>query len=346
MNPVRLGIIGLGYITRRAHLPPLAQMVESGKVILQAFCDVDEDGVVEVGKEWGAQAVYTDHHEMFDREDLDAVYVCLPPTAHTDAELIAAEKGIALFVEKPQTLDMAQAVSFNEAIDRAGIVSQVGFMSRYYPSAECMVDLIKGQTLRHAQAQLWYSGRHIRYWTSRMALCGGSFVENTIHTIDLLRFFLGDIETVSAFYFYREEGEGPEPINMPHVYNVNYRFKNGVVANALISRVLTNVSISRREVTVVADDAFLQWSADKVVHNGEDVKVWDERPDPFALQAQAFVDAVQKGDPTLMRSPYGKALNSLAAVLGANVSAERGGEPVLLEDMISGRVIWSPGEDV
>jgi predicted dehydrogenase len=346
VTPVRVAMIGLGHITQNAHLPPLAKLVEDGKVVLRAFCDVNEETVAVQAKEWGAQSVYTDHRAMFDGEDLDAVYVCLPPTLHTDAELIAAEKGIAVFVEKPQSLNMAQAVEFSEAIDQAGIVSQVGFMSRYYPSAECVVEMLEERTPRHAQVQLFYSGRHIRYWTSRMALCGGSFVENTIHMVDLLRFFLGDIESVSAFYFERAEGEGPEPIDMPHVYNVNYRFKSGAVANATASRVLTHVSHSRREVTVVADDALFEWSTQKVTLNGEDVAVWDERPNPFAAQAQAFVDAVRKGDRTLMRSPYGEALNSLAAVLGANASAERNGEPILLDDFIAERATWVPGEDI
>ena len=346
MKPVRMGMIGLGHIPQNAHLPALSQLVEKGEVVLQAFCDVDRGVVSEQAKVWGANSVYTDHREMFDKEDLDGVYVCLPPTLHTDAELIAAEKEIALFVEKPQSLDIAQAVAFSETIDRADIVSQVGFMSRYYPSAEYLKAMLETRISRHAQVQLFYGGRHIRYWTSRMALCGGSYVENTIHMIDLLRFFLGDIEAVSAVYFYRSEGEGPEPINLPYVYNVNYRFKSGVVANATTSRVLTNVNYSRREVAVVADDALFEWSAQNVVLNGEEVAAWDDRPNAFALQTEAFVDAIRKGDRTAMLSSYGDALNSLAAVLGANASAERGGELVLLEDMIAGRVMWSPGEDI
>jgi len=109
---------------------------------------------------------------------------------------------------------------------------------------------------------------------------------------------------------------------------------------------LTDVNYSRREVTVVADDALFEWTAQNVVLNGEEVAAWDSRPNAFAFQAEAFVDAIRKGDRTAMRSSYGDALNSLAAVLGANASAERGGELVLLEDMIAGRVTWSPGEDI
>lgn len=338
MKPVRLGFIGLGYITTRSHLPALAPLVEAGEVTLQAFCDINEDTVKTQAATFGAQATYTDHHEMLDKEAFDAIYLCIPPTLHTDEILIAADKGFAIFVEKPQTLDIAQAVRFESAIQEAGIVSQVGFMSRYYPSAEEVRRRLQERTLRHALVQRLYSGNPIRYWTSRFELCGGSFVENTIHTVDLLRYFLGAIESVSAFYVDRKPGEGPEPMDMPHVYNVNYRFTSGVTANVSVSRVLTNVSISRQQVMLVSDDSLIEWSGQKVVENGETIWETTESVNPFALQAQAFVKAVRSSDASMMRSSYAASMNSLAAVLGANASAVRGGELVLLEDFTAGRI--------
>ncbi len=338
MNAARLGFIGLGHITVNAHLPPLAELVERGLVVFQAFCDMDEETAARQARAFGANAVYTDHHEMFEKEALDGVYICIPPTLHTDAELIAAEKGIAVLVEKPQTLDIAQAVRFSEAIRKSGVPSQVGFMSRYYATAEFLRDKIAERRARHALVQLLYSGRHIRYWTSRFELCGGSFVENTIHMVDLLRFFLGDIAAVSAFYFYREPGEGPEPINLPHVYDVNYRFDGGGVASVTTSRVLTNVNASKREVLVVCDDSLLEWSAERVVENGETVFKAPARDNAFANQARAFVDAIRSGDASGLRNGYTQALNSLAAVLGANASAAEGGAPIRLDDFVSGAV--------
>ncbi|MSS71921.1 MAG: Gfo/Idh/MocA family oxidoreductase [Candidatus Latescibacteria bacterium] len=342
MKPVRLGFIGLGHISTHAHLPGLAPLVEAGEVVLQAFCDVSEENVKKQAEVFKPGAVYTHPHAMLEQEDLDAVYVCIPPTLHTDEILIAAGKGMAVFVEKPQSLDMAQAVRFDAAIRKAGVVSQVGFMSRYYPSAEKAHDLLKERTARHAQVQLFYSGKPVRYWTSRYELCGGSFVENTIHTVDLLRYFLGDITHVSAFYVARKPGEGPEPMNLPHVYNVNYRFAGGATANCTTSRVLTNVKASRREVLVVSDDSLIEWSGQRVVENGEPVYDVAERVNPFALQARAFVEAVRAGDPGRMRSSYENGMNSLASVLGANASAERGGQVVALEDFIAGKVSWTP----
>jgi myo-inositol 2-dehydrogenase/D-chiro-inositol 1-dehydrogenase len=338
MKAIRLGFTGMGHIPVHAHLPGLAPLVESGDVVLQAFCDLNVEAAQEQAKAFGAKAVYGSHAEMLEKEALDAVYICLPPTLHKDEITSAIDKGIHVFVEKPVSLDMGQAVRFSQAIEKAGVVSQVGFMSRYYPSAEIVKELLEKRQPRHAQILKFYSGKHIRYWTSRYELCGGSFVENTIHTVDLLRYFLGDIAKVSAFYFERQPGEGPEPINMPHVYGVNYCFASGVVGNATTSRVLTNVKTSRSEVLIISDDSLIEWSTDEVVENGE--SVWKAADgayrSAFGLQAKAFIEAVRAEDPQRMRSPYGPSLNSLAATLGANASAADGGRVIDLQDFASG----------
>ncbi len=338
MKSIRLGFTGMGYIPVNAHLPVLAPLVESGEVVLQAFCDINLESAQEQAKAFGAKAAYGSHAEMLEKEELDAVFICLPPTLHNDEIFAAVDKGIHVFVEKPVSLDMGQAVAFAQAIERAGVVSQVGFMSRYYPSAEVVKQLLEERRPRHAQILKFYSGQHIRYWTSRYELCGGSFVENTIHSVDLLRYFLGDIAQVSAFYFERQSGEGPEPINMPHVYGVNYRFASGVVGNATTSRVLTNVAASRNELLIISDDSLIEWTTDEVLENGE--RVWKEEGQAprsaFAHQAKAFVEAVRAADPQRMRSPYGPSLNSLAATLGANASAEEGGRVIDLQDFAGG----------
>ena len=345
MEAVRLGFIGLGYITVNAHLPPLAEMAGKGLVVLQAFCDADEETAAGQARAFGANAVYSDHREMFEKEDLDGVYICIPPTLHTDAELIAAEKGIPVLVEKPQTLDIAQAVRFSEAIRKSGVPSQVGFMSRYYATAAFIRDRISDRTPRHALVQLLYSGAHIRYWTSRFESCAADRSSKTRSTWWICS---GSSSATSRrsrrFTHYRKPGEGPEPINLPHVYDVNYRFQSGVVASVTTSRVLTNVNASRREVLVVCDDSLLEWSAERVVENGETIFELPDRDNPFAGQARAFVDAIRSGDASGLRNGYGQALNSLAAVLGANASASAGGALIRLDDFVSGAAAGPGGQ--
>jgi predicted dehydrogenase len=345
-SSVRVGLIGTGNILRRAHLPTLVELSQAGHVVLAAFCDANPEAARAAAQGLPAAAICADHREMLAKERLDAIYLCIPPTLHTDVELIAAQQGIALLVEKPQSLRMAQAVAYNRAIQTGGILSQVGFNYRYYPSADVVRDLLARRVARHAAVQLMMHAPYSRYWTGRYELCGGTFVENTIHTVDLLRFFLGDIEAVSAFYVWRKPGAEPDWVNLPHVYNVNYRFSNGVTCNVTLARDLVGTDVTRHEVLLLTDGAPIAWSPERVLEDGK--VVWEANPPPagyaaHAAESLAFIEGVRTGNAELLRSPYGDALNSLAAVLGANISAERGGELVRLDDVVAGRVIWVPG---
>lgn len=50
MKAIRLGFTGMGHIPVHAHLPGLAPLVESGEVVLQAFCDLNVEAAQEQAK--------------------------------------------------------------------------------------------------------------------------------------------------------------------------------------------------------------------------------------------------------------------------------------------------------
>ena len=74
MDKIKVGFIGTGGIAG-AHMGNLAQFDD---VEFAAMCDISEDRATSRTQEYGGTA-YTDYKEMFDREDLDAVYICTPP---------------------------------------------------------------------------------------------------------------------------------------------------------------------------------------------------------------------------------------------------------------------------
>ena len=78
------------------------------------------------------------------------------------------------------------------------------------------------------------------------------------------------------------------------------------------------------------------------MENGD--TIWEATPGeemtPSARQARSFIEAVRAADPQAVRSPYVASHNTLAAVLGANISAERDGESIALQDVVVGRVRW------
>ena len=116
-QPVKVGFVGTGGIAN-GHLRNLAEMKN---VHIAALCDVDEARVNAAVETYGGQP-YTDYREMFDGADLDAVYFCLPPFAHSDAEIVAAERGLHLFVQKPVVLELETGIRILEAVKQSGVI--------------------------------------------------------------------------------------------------------------------------------------------------------------------------------------------------------------------------------
>ncbi len=82
---VRIGFIGTGGIAQR-HLQTLSKNSDAQLV---AYCDLDVERAQKAAKEYGGNA-YRDYEKMLDREELDALVICIPPFAHGDIELAAA----------------------------------------------------------------------------------------------------------------------------------------------------------------------------------------------------------------------------------------------------------------
>src|SRR5262245_24375166 len=102
---VRLGFVGVGGVARGGHLAHLCKWPD---VQLASFSEVNPEAAEKAAQEFGGKA-YPTTRAMLDGEPLDAVYVCVPPFAHTDQELQIAERKLGLFVEKPLATTLEKA---------------------------------------------------------------------------------------------------------------------------------------------------------------------------------------------------------------------------------------------
>ena len=129
-RPVRVAVYGTGRFAQATHLPNLSRI---DGVEIAALCDINEDALREAAAQFGVSRTYTDAHEMLEAENPDALWSIVPAFARTDVEIAAAERGIQLFSEKPQAMDMALAKRIDAAVRKGGVISTVGFRERYRP---------------------------------------------------------------------------------------------------------------------------------------------------------------------------------------------------------------------
>jgi len=322
---VRIGFVGAGGIAR-AHIQHLDEVPEAQVV---AVCDVDEGRAKTVAEPLGA-AVYTEGAKLIDAENLDALYVCVPPHAHGDLEVRAARKGLHLFVEKPVNLYLDQALKAWEAIKAAGVLSQGGYVLRYLPGSSQLKAFLADKEVSTAHVFRWGGLPGVPWWR-RYNESGGQLVEMTTHQVDLLRWVMGEVEAVAAFYSFNRLFKDRPDVTVPDSQAVLLRFASG--ASATINTACAIGNAYQGGLDIAIKDAKVRWNGEGIAAEPEGVYPLPPPSETLSIDA-SFVRAVATGDRSLLYSPYDDALKSAAVTLAANLSAEDGGRLVQMTELI------------
>jgi myo-inositol 2-dehydrogenase / D-chiro-inositol 1-dehydrogenase len=314
---IKLGFIGTGNISRR-HFSALEKLKNQAEVV--AVCDLIEDRAAAAAEPVGAHA-YTSPHEMFSREKLDGVYICVPPDAHVDQELICAEKGIHFFVEKPLPLDIKKAEQIAKAVRESGIVAAVGYQWRHFSQTQYLRAQLESDRVGMALGYFLNLLPGSPWWRIK-SRSGGQVVEQAIHIFDTARYLLGEVDQVYASYGLR--GLQDEPgFEQEDVYTVNLRFASGAVGNFQTTCMLHrrwNVGLD----VICHKRAYRLHEKELEIDDADGVRTVAIENDPGFDENATFLRAISGGDRSGVLSDYEDALKTQRLVLAANHSAEIG----------------------
>ena len=375
MSSPRIGLLGLGQRGLQ-HLKALWQLQAEGACQVVALGDKFAENLAQAkiqsyvpnfaSQGAGESPIFTttNFQALLD-QDIDALYICLPPNVHDGEVIAAAQAGIHLFVEKPMSLSLDEALDMARAIKDAGILSCVGFQQRFESRHEAVEQYLRdkeavmatytmhapfeGHSVKHTHTEK-EGGPTNRVWTANKAWSGMTVVEGGIHPLDLWRYWFGDVVWVQATYNHRTGDAISDGWDNPYAYSALFGFENGAVGNMRLSRL--------RKVFNTYTEHQVLWTEGRVAIEGNEVVEYAyrdayppaEQPsldevrrtlelpapkDSTVEIARAFVTAVAQNDPAPIRSSFSDAMNSLAAVIGANVSDERNGERVILADLLA-----------
>ena len=194
---LRVGILGAGFM---AHTHG-RRLLDLGGIEIAGVSDVSSDAARALLEDLRVEApVFLDFEKMIRESKCDAVYVCLPPFAHNGQVELAAAAGKHLFVEKPVALTLARAESMRAAIERAGVISQVGYHFRFKKSVAKMRGLLaSGEAGRPTlfDGRFWCNMEGKPWWRDA-ARSGGQLFEQATHLYDLAVQFMGEPDRVSG----------------------------------------------------------------------------------------------------------------------------------------------------
>ncbi len=197
---IQAGVIGCGGISA-THLRALMG-IEGVRVA--AFCDTARDRAERRAAEYGGGDVYEDYRDVLARDDIDAVHVLTPHHLHGEMCLAALARGKYTLCEKPMAirLDEARAMRAADTDHRLGVI----FQNRYNASATAAKKLLDsgemGKIIAARATVAWlrdaayYAGAD---WRGKWATeGGGSLINQSIHTVDLLYYLCGPFARVKG----------------------------------------------------------------------------------------------------------------------------------------------------
>ena len=148
----------------------------------------------------------TDYHTLINRDDVDIVDICVPNALHEEIILATAKAGKHIFCEKPLALSVEQSQRIVEAVEKAGVKSQLNFNFRFYPAitrARQMIDqgfLGRVYSFRGCFYRSSYidPNKPLSWRLSKDVAGGGASFDLGSHILDLVYFLLGDYSSVLA----------------------------------------------------------------------------------------------------------------------------------------------------
>ncbi|MAG34677.1 MAG: hypothetical protein CL878_00285, partial [Dehalococcoidia bacterium] len=313
-RPVRLGFVGTGGRT----VAELVELVHIPSARISALCDIDESRCTwaveqllerqpdapgtDVVREQAPQT-FTDVRDMLAAVDLDAVYISLPPFAHGDIDHAILDAGKAVFVEKPVAVTGSVGREIAAHIEELGVVSSVGYQSRYSSAVQKARAALEGVPLGLVIA-VRIGGLPGGAWWRVQDRSGGMLIEQHTHGVDLMRLFAGEAEHVYASANTVLLRDVPD-VDIADVNAATVRFRSGavgVIANSCALEPGQERPSSMADWTVslqiVGRGAVAEIGPrrSQVMFAGEVARQYSAEQDPNRLMNEAFVHAVQTGD--------------------------------------------------
>ncbi len=314
MARTRVGMVGAGGVAQR-HARVLSGLPD---VQLIGVTDVVPAAATALADQYGGK-VFAGVGELLEAGP-DAVYVCVPPFAHGDAERAVVEAGLPLFVEKPISIDRRTADEIASLIAERDLLTAVGHHWRYLAVVERAKALLGDRPVRLVTGAWLDKVPPVAWWPHRDR-SGGPVVEQAAHVLDLARHLAGEVTEVWA------AGNGtPPPVDGADVDGATVaalRFASGAVGTVAATCVLGWKE--RAGLEIYADGLSLSISeTGLVIRDADGTETVDSDPDSARVAVDAAFVAAVRGEADDVRVPYAEALRTHELALAVAESAATG----------------------
>ncbi|MCW9706848.1 Gfo/Idh/MocA family protein [Fodinibius salsisoli] len=198
----KLGLVGCGSISG-THAAAIADTQDG---TLTAAYSRTESRLEEFCEQYEVQG-YSEYDQFLSEADIDTVVICTPSGTHLDYGMQAARAGKHVIVEKPVEVTLERAQALIDCCKEEGVKLAVIYQNRFIEDIQKMKEVVSsgslGKPVMVDASVKWF--RNQEYydsggWRGTLDLDGGGAVINqAIHTVDLMLWMCGEVESLQAF---------------------------------------------------------------------------------------------------------------------------------------------------
>ena len=295
---MRWGLIGASAIAADALVPAIAQ---AGGTIAAVFSRSPAHGVA-FAKEHGIPVATDSLATLLAEADLDVVYVSSVNALHAAQVEQAAAAGKHVLCEKPLATTVADAETMVRSCEAAGVVLAVNHHLREKPLLRAMRDAYRSGAIGELRAiRVAFATElpaPLRTWRLTEAASGGGVVlDLTVHSVDLVRFLVGDEFAVVASLTGRPAGAATET-DAVTAFTLRGGATGVMNESFGVPHADTSVELHGTDGSLIACDALLPRSAGQLhLRRDGDRQALQTGPpaDPYVRVVQALERSVRDG---------------------------------------------------
>lgn len=309
---IKIGLIGAGRIGR-LHGNNIAYAVANATI--EAVADPKMNDEMRTWAEGiGVSKIYDDPDKIFADPAIDAVFICSTSDSHADLIIKAAQAKKHIFCEKPIHTDLKAIHKALEAVEKAGVKLQVGFVRRFDHNHKKVRDVVASGKLGVPHIVKVISKDPEQQSMEYIGTSGGIFIDMTIHDFDMVRYLSGsEVTEVTAIGTIKID-DRIKAFNDVDTALVLLKFANGAIGMIENSRAArfgydqrVEVHCDKGSVQDFNDpiDTAVISTKDGVYSTNPKYFFLERYNDAFIAEAKAFADAVINDTKTLVNGKDG-----------------------------------------
>lgn len=204
-----VGIVGLGVVGQRL----ISEFKKHSNIHIVALCDFNQELIQETAQQCEGAHCFSDFHDLLQLEQIDFVYIAVPPAVHYQVVMAAFQNNKHVLCEKPLANSEQEALEMLSTAEKSGLIHAMHFPLVYeqaYATIEKQLSENAFGEIKRITLKMHFD-RWPRLWQQtnwiNSRLQGGFIREISPHYLQMILHFFGEVKEVSNSIDFPEDPE-------------------------------------------------------------------------------------------------------------------------------------------